>query len=118
MSSLGLGFLSLVANVHNSRSLVSSYPSMYSGGLTSSCNSDHTMSSLLATCLQQQPTFLKFASYGDGVGSVVNEVQIEGPKSSTNWNNSLNGDQNDEITALESSDPKHDSSRINSVSLI
>ncbi|KAJ0682238.1 putative transcription factor C2C2-Dof family [Helianthus annuus] len=99
MSSLGLGFSSSVAHDHNSVPVVSNYPSMFNGGLiTSSFNSDHKMSSLLASNIQQQPTVQGFAPYADGGGSVVNEVQM---------GTSLIGqNDNDQVfKGLESSDP-------------
>ncbi|XP_076937021.1 dof zinc finger protein DOF4.1-like [Bidens hawaiensis] len=71
--------------------------------------SDHTMSSLLASNLQQQPAYPGFAPCGDGGASHVNEVQMEIPKSRTDWINTSNLDgqnDNDQIfKALETSDP-------------
>ncbi|KAI3732042.1 hypothetical protein L1987_63239 [Smallanthus sonchifolius] len=114
MNSFGLGFsTSGIGDVlegnhaHNSMSLVSSYPSMFSGVFTSSsCNGDHTVASVLASSHQEQPGFPGFALYGDGGGSVVNLVQTDGTKSSMDCNNSLK-DQNDDdqIKHVDSSDP-------------
>lgn len=114
MSSFGLGFSSsdpgatVVANhAHDSISLVSNYPSMISGGATSTCTSNPMMASFLASSLQQQPRFIGFAPYGDGGGSAVNDTQMTGStKSRMDWNNNFNGqNHNDQIKTVESSDP-------------
>ncbi|KAI3818728.1 hypothetical protein L1987_12544 [Smallanthus sonchifolius] len=111
MNSFGLGLSpSDIGDVlegnhaHNSMSLVSSYPSMFTGGFTSSsCN---TMASVLDSSHQEQPGFPGFALYGDGGGSVVNLVQTDGIKSSIDCNNSLNGqNHDDQMKPIDSSDP-------------
>nr|XP_043624443.1 dof zinc finger protein DOF1.4-like [Erigeron canadensis] len=98
MSSLGLGF---------SPSLVSSYPSMFSSGSISSSTVDPSMASILGSTIhQQQPGYTGFSPYGDGSGSIVNHNQMEGTKNNTNWNNSFNGQaDNEQIKVVGSSDP-------------
>lgn len=111
MSSLGLGFSSSDhgANYdHNSISFLSSYPSMFSVGTSSSCTStsDPTLASLLTSSFQQQQRFMGFAPYRDGGGSLASDVQTDGTRTSTIWNNDFTcHNDSDHIKGVDSSDP-------------
>nr|GEY66973.1 DOF zinc finger protein DOF1.4-like [Tanacetum cinerariifolium] len=110
MSSLGLGFSSDHGAIynHNYISFISSNPSIFSVGSSSSCTStsDPTVAPFFDASLQQQQRFMGFAPYGDGGGLLEDDAQMDGTKTSTIWNNNITfQNDNDGIKDVDSSDP-------------